>query len=146
MKTKYFQKVVFVSGLTVAIAGCAGIEFNQQEYVDPIVESARLLREGRSPASAQMASHASGDPDEIQTRAASIQRAVDVRDLAIGMSMEQVRASWGEPRDVAIAGNPDHGNQRWTYREVASRYFGGQSDRTVYFEDGKVAGWKTRKP
>lgn len=139
---KKVSALSLVSVLTVAaLSGCAGFELQSQEAPwDPIEEAARAIREGRNPSQAPV------DPDEIQMRASSIHRAVEIRDLALGMSMDQVRASWGEPRDVAIAGDPRHGNQRWTYREVASRYFSGSSDRTVFFEDGKVAGWKTRKP
>jgi outer membrane protein assembly factor BamE (lipoprotein component of BamABCDE complex) len=52
-----------------------------------------------------------------------------------GMSKAEVHKVWGEPNSVAIAGQPQFQNERWTYVKE-----GGVS--RIYFESGVVQGWE----
>lgn len=67
-----------------------------------------------------------------------VSRAIRTRDVILGMTRQDVMASWGEPNQREVAGRGASGHERWTY---GSRYSLGES-RTVIFEDGKVAGWR----
>jgi len=66
-----------------------------------------------------------------------VKRAIETRDIILGMTRQDVMQSWGEPVQREVAGTRDGGHERWTY---GSRYkFNGS--RTVIFENGRVAGW-----
>jgi hypothetical protein len=67
-----------------------------------------------------------------------VRQAIQTRDVILGMTRQDVMASWGEPNQREIAGHGANGHERWTY---GSRYSLGES-RTVIFENGKVAGWR----
>lgn len=67
-----------------------------------------------------------------------VQQAIRTRDVILGMTRQDVMASWGEPNQREMAGRGSNGHERWTY---GSRYSLGES-RTVIFENGKVAGWR----
>ena len=71
-------------------------------------------------------------------------KALESRDIYLGMTAQAVRASWGEPHQVEWAGDPDQGYQRWTYHF----YFpspGGyvKESRLLYLEKSKIVGWET---
>lgn len=66
-----------------------------------------------------------------------IKRAIEMRDVVLGMSRHDVTESWGQPAQREVAGRGAGGHERWTY---GSRYSLNGS-RTVIFENGKVAGW-----
>jgi hypothetical protein len=56
-------------------------------------------------------------------------------EIALGMSKEDVKHSWGHPSRVEVAGNPSYENERWLYeRNGATKY--------IYFESGRVEGWE----
>lgn len=57
------------------------------------------------------------------------------RDILIGMSKQDVIASWGKPQRVEVAGNPRNQNERWLYRV-------GNGSKFIYFESGEVQGWE----
>ena len=59
------------------------------------------------------------------------------RPIEPGMSMDDVRGRWGEPRSVAVAGRRRDGNERWLFRH-------GDRISYVYFEGGLVQGWSAR--
>jgi hypothetical protein len=99
---------------------------------DPIAAAAMRLRR---PASSQ-----SVDPTEERTW--SRRYAPPAETISYGMAMEEVEAVWGEPSAVDSAGDSRDGNQRWTYYSGLSSRYGLGSKRIVYFENGKVAGWK----
>ena len=61
-------------------------------------------------------------------------------DVALGMSMNEVRNVWGDPGHVATAGNTPDGNERWTYSVGVSSI---APTRHLYFEEGKLIGWET---
>lgn len=74
-----------------------------------------------------------------------IQALIDVNDITLGMSKDAVKASWGEPEQVEVAGNPIYGNERWHYSEQLPSAEGYLTEnRLVYFEGGRVAGWEKR--
>ncbi len=74
-----------------------------------------------------------------------VQSLVDVNDIALGMTKQAVRDSWGEPDLVEVAGNPIYGNERWHYSEQTSSTEGFQSQkRILYFESARVVGWESR--
>lgn len=66
-----------------------------------------------------------------------VQRAIEARDIILGMSRQQVSESWGEPTVREAAGSGMGGHEKWTY---GSR-FSLSGSRVVIFENGKVAGW-----
>jgi hypothetical protein len=66
------------------------------------------------------------------------------QDIAIGMPMDYVMKSWGEPIIRENSGNPLFKNEKWRYVRSLSTPDGfKQEKRTVYFEGGKVVGWET---
>lgn len=66
-----------------------------------------------------------------------IKRAIEMRDVVLGMTRRDVTESWGQPSRRDVAGHGEGGHERWTF---GSRYSLSGS-RTVIFENGKVAGW-----
>lgn len=66
--------------------------------------------------------------------------------LKLGMSMDDVRSLWGEPRAIDTAGARGMGFERWTYFTGLSSRWALSSARVVYFENGHVAGWETNDP
>lgn len=69
---------------------------------------------------------------------------IENQDIAVGMPMELVKKSWGEPSSVEVSGNPLYKNEKWRYQKYNSSSDGfRQEKRIVYFEAGKVVGWET---
>lgn len=67
-----------------------------------------------------------------------VRRAIETRDVVLGMTRQDVLSSWGEPSQREVAGRNGSGHERWVY---GSRYSLSGS-RTIIFEGGKVAGWQ----
>lgn len=66
------------------------------------------------------------------------------QDIAIGMPMDYVLKSWGDPKVREVSGNPLFKNEKWKYlRSIPTEDGFKQEKRTVYFEGGKVVGWET---
>ncbi len=66
------------------------------------------------------------------------------QDIAIGMPLDYVIKSWGEPLSKEVSGNPLFKNQKWRYsRSISTQEGFKQEKRIVYFEGGKVVGWET---
>ena len=66
------------------------------------------------------------------------------QDIAIGMPMDYVMKSWGDPLVREVSGNPLFRNEKWRYsRSISTQDGFKQEKRTVYFEGGKVVGWET---
>ena len=55
-------------------------------------------------------------------------------DVVMGMDMDTVVGTWGEPQRRDIAGNPTNRNERWAFRRDGKTKF-------IYFEQGRVQGW-----
>ena len=64
-------------------------------------------------------------------RAGQVEDAIKSGQVTLGMTAEQVRRSWGEPK--SRKGTPDSTNQQWIYRH-----------RTVIFENGVVTRVETK--
>jgi hypothetical protein len=68
---------------------------------------------------------------------------IEKKDIALGMSQEHVKKSWGTPDSVEIAGNPLYRNERWKYKRYISSTEGYKlQKRIIYFEGGKLVGWE----
>lgn len=81
---------------------------------------------------------------ERERKASDYQELIDNQDLAVGMSQEIVRRSWGEPQSIDVSGNPLYKNERWKYvREMPTSNGYKRERRFVFFEGGKVVGWET---
>jgi hypothetical protein len=69
-----------------------------------------------------------------------IHQAIATDEMVRGMRMDEVKAIWGQPREIETAGDPRSGNQRWIYPKVLL-----QDDsilpKTVTFEKGQVIEW-----
>lgn len=75
---------------------------------------------------------------------ASMKEVIENQDIALGMPMEYVLKSWGEPSSREVSGNPSFRNEKWKYiRNISSSDGFRQEKRYVYFEQGKVVGWET---
>jgi hypothetical protein len=69
------------------------------------------------------------------------------QDVAVGMTSENLKKSWGEPREIFVSGLPQFGNSRWVYLKQVPTPDGYKTQkRIVYFEGGLVAGWDTQSP
>jgi hypothetical protein len=80
-----------------------------------------------------------------EPRAMGNERAAPIFDrLTLGMDMPEVVQLWGKPDHVEAAGDPNEGNQRWSYTEGVAGLYGLADHRVVYFEQGRVAGWKSQ--
>lgn len=89
--------------------------------------------------------NAKGILASTNTHAPEVQALIEQNDIALGMTKQAVRDSWGEPELVEVAGNPIYGNERWHYAGQTSSTEGYRTqNRLVYFEAGRVAGWESR--
>lgn len=69
---------------------------------------------------------------------------IEAQDIAVGMPMEHVKKSWGDPISIDVSGNPIYKNERWKYQRQVSAPDGFKKEtRMVYFEGGRVVGWDT---
>lgn len=70
--------------------------------------------------------------------------ALETQDIAVGMTADLVRKSWGDPQSIEASGNSVYKNERWKYtRDVPSPSGYKRERRFVYFEGGRVIGWET---
>lgn len=82
--------------------------------------------------------------DRSKTPDSEMKALLESQDIAVGMPMELVKKSWGEPLAIDISGNPIYRNQRWKYQRQVSAPDGFKKEtRLVYFEGGRVVGWET---
>jgi hypothetical protein len=63
-----------------------------------------------------------------------VDSAIRSRDVVLGMSKNDVMASWGRPDRVDLAGSPRMENERWTFFHMGKI-------KQVFFEGGVVQGW-----
>lgn len=138
MRKSNFSISILISSL---LTGCAtlGFDFDSQEYT---------YRENWQQYSPYESELSQGNPrlprsqsyDSPESSGAYYHSSAS--DLYLGMRMDDVRQNWGEPRRVDTAGHWGSGNQRWVYSPPPSLR-GFQSERVIYFEEGRVAGWET---
>ncbi|MDE2132971.1 MAG: hypothetical protein KGJ49_00035 [Alphaproteobacteria bacterium] len=74
---------------------------------------------------------ASTDPKLAHKWPAKVWDAIENQKVFMGMTMEQARLSWGEPRDVNRTVVGDHVHEQWVY---------GEAHNYLYFEDGRLTG------
>jgi hypothetical protein len=72
--------------------------------------------------------------DHYSSDKALISRAIQTRDIIVGMTKQDVISSWGRPSRVDVAGNPRYENERWSFYERGNL-------KQVFFENGRVQGW-----
>lgn len=74
----------------------------------------------------------------------SILRVQDTEPIRVGMRTTHVQRNLGLPDQREVAGNPEYGNERWTYEKTVPTP-GGYYDekRVIYFEGGTVVGWES---
>ncbi len=142
--TQKTHRIVLAIGLNLTllgINGCALFMPTPEDPLanDPVARAALAVRdEGRSPANFGSESGGSGDSGFIKERSAPM-----FNRLTLGMEMPQVLELWGKPTDVKAAGEPSDGNQRWVYSEGVAGLYGLGTNRVIYFEQGRVAGWES---
>lgn len=143
-----------------SLAGCStlfGRQLSEEEQLaqsDPVAATALKLRSGHETHSVDgghaIASHSSIESDGIDevadAEALRLSAAKARRDVVIGMSPDEVRSLWGEPREIEHAGLAHSGNERWTYYEGLSSRWSLSPARIIYFEGGRVSGWEVQKP
>ncbi len=122
-------------GCATLLTGCAiaPFVFGPHGDEDPIAEAAQPFIDN--------AERVTWDQDSLATHASSANRAPS-SSLHAGMSMDQVRAIWGRPLSSQVAGDPSEGNEKWIYPAGISGRYGIGSQRVVYLEKGKLAGWE----
>lgn len=85
-----------------------------------------------------------GISSDQMTHPPAVQALIDENDIAIGMTRQAVRESWGPADNVDVAGNPMYGNEKWYYSGQVTSSEGYMTERrTVVFESGLVVGWET---
>lgn len=151
MKKGLFRLFCLLATMTVAtqFSGCAmmlgaeegedgvgydrGYAANEPEDDDSATCSGRFCEAHNDDRAAAIRNLASSD-DEGHL----IKRAIETRDVVLGMTRQQVMTSWGQPQEREVAGRDGSGHERWTYGSKFSL----NGSRVVIFENGKVAGWR----
>jgi hypothetical protein len=147
MKKGFFQKLVLNAPLLFTamfcLQGCASF-LPLGEPADDATEYDRgYSRDPASTENDQASNTETMDSDSndvlggLKYEQRRIRRAIEMRDVVLGMTRHDVTESWGQPTQREVAGRGMGGHERWTY---GSRYSLSGS-RTVIFENGKVAGW-----
>jgi hypothetical protein len=141
MRPYYLTVLFFFSIPLLTGAGCASIAkylsfedsgSGSESDDDPITAAAMRMR--------RPASSPGLDPDDDALWSHRSTPSADT--ISYGMAMEDVASIWGRPTHVDAAGTTQDGNQRWVYFSGLSSRYGLGSKRTVYFENGRVVGWK----
>lgn len=64
--------------------------------------------------------------------------------LRLGMKRQSVEFNMGAPTEREVAGNPQYGNERWTYERSVPTLDGYYKEKKIiYFERGNVVGWES---
>ncbi len=94
----------------------------------------------------------SGGPDsdyaepDFERYQEQVKNAYSAGDVALGMQMRDVEKLWGKPSRQEWAGDSSAGNARWTYYQGLASSQAMSQARVVYFEEGQVVGWETKRP
>ena len=147
MKNGFFSTLLsrsFVVVTLLALQGCASFLQLGESAEDPSEYDRGYAREasedGEEVAHTEtMKARETDSPasDNLNFEQRRIRRAIEMRDVVLGMTRQDVMASWGQPAQREVAGRGTGGHERWVF---GSRYSLSGS-RTVIFENGKVAGW-----
>ena len=83
---------------------------------------------------------------KMENYPAELTELIEGNELALGMTKDMVKQSWGEPDTVEYAGNPIYQNEKWSYRTTSPSLNGYvHENRVIIFESGRVAGWTKEK-
>lgn len=127
----------------LCLQGCASFlqlgepEGDPAEYDRGYSRDAEMGEDSTAESQAYDRDTSSNTADELSYEQRRIKRAIETRDVILGMTRNDVAASWGTPAQREVAGRGNGGHERWTY---GSR-FSLSGPRTVIFEGGRVAGW-----
>ena len=142
---QFIQNSLFVILLTLQFS-CALLSssFNPQSNseVDPITRTALQNRTPQGITSEQEKTET--EMKQSLQHEAEIQTAINLGEITLGMTTDDVLSAWGQPRDTESAGRPDTGNQKWIYVDALYSPWNLKPSRIVYFERGRVVGWETR--
>lgn len=72
----------------------------------------------------------------------AMQRLILEGRVTIGMTQEQVLASWGWPRDVSRTVTASGTTERWSYGYYIAERNGVRYTHYLYFDDGRVTSWQ----
>ena len=118
--------------------------YKAKPYLKNDLERLQFLRLG-STAARDRYLNSKGINGDQATHPAVMQPLIEQNDIAVGMTRQAVKESWGPADDVEVAGNPLYGNEKWKYSEQITSSEGYMTERrTVFFESGRVVGWETR--
>ena len=137
MESKHLFPTIFIclSSLSV-LPGCAGM-FQRMSGDD--WDSTEMSQSAPD----SQAGHDYVDINSDEYRRTHVTRAIQNQDIVPGMSQQDVVSAWGHPRDIEVAGDGTHGNERWVYYSGNSNHYGVSKTRVIYFENGRVAGWES---
>lgn len=83
---------------------------------------------------------------QMENYSAEITELIEGNELALGMTKDMVKQSWGEPDLIEYAGNPIYQNEKWSYKTTSPSLNGYvHENRVIIFESGRVAGWTKEK-
>lgn len=81
-------------------------------------------------------------PPSMESYSPEISELIDGNEIALGMTKEMVKQSWGEPDNIEYAGNPIYQNEKWSYKTTSPSLNGYvHENRVIFFESGRIAGW-----
>jgi hypothetical protein len=87
---------------------------------------------------------AKGISTRKEQESSAFSKVIEEGDITIGMTKDDVVASWGDPDLVEVSGNQLYGNERWRYKKTVSSPEGYREEsRIIYFEASRVAGWES---
>jgi len=81
--------------------------------------------------------------DRVSEHQKKFDSIIKSQDIALGMTPDLLRQSWGNPVQVFVSGMIEFGNYKWVYQKQQPNHSGYQSQKiVVYFESGVIAGWE----
>ena len=133
--------------LTLFLSGCAGLGVpGSDRWESSFLTSDRERDEDSEPMPYRRSWSAPSRENDFEDGPNRLSTPGRVRpgDVTVGMSLHEVRRSWGSPREVEFAGDSPSGNQRWIFPMGADPRV--SPARVIYFEGGRVIGWETVHP
>jgi hypothetical protein len=141
---KAFYPIILVQFLILplALSGCAALNLKSLGFCSDTQDDQDVSEDPVAAAAARFRSPSSSDQIQLREGSQATPHAAPRDHILMGMRMDEVQNVWGQPSSVETAGESREGNQRWTYFSGLSSRWGMGSRRVVYFENGRVAGWK----
>lgn len=132
--------VLSAFGIAFLGVGCSSSPRSFEESLDPMERAALDVRRRADPVGGLRSGVDGRDStlSELQIR-----RAFRAGEVTLGMTPDEVVQVWGKPREIQVAGDAHSGNQKWIYFNGLSESWSLETQKIVYFEGGRVAGWDT---